>query len=200
MSDLVDYCKITGKFQVFVGDTNKDEDDYPEFETPTGTGTLTPSAKMIKFPADPTTGSDNKFVYPTPISVTIDKDGYLSYNGKPYVYILAPDSRMNPPEFHYTISMNLSHPSLGSTTWGPYVLTNMVAGETYDLFGLAQGEASSSVLITRGKSLYESAVSTGLFRGTEEEFVLQYMSGGAGTGGGVTVAEDPQNPGLYMIV
>lgn len=141
----VQYCKVVGRFRAFVAD-GVDGGDNPDFISMTGTGTIranTPTARN--------TGTGNVETYiPYPITVTLDADGYISLNAVPYVMVVAPGGDINPPDFNYTIELNLAT-ALDATPipYGPYVF-NVVAGGEVDLTTAIPVTPSGAPMVTKG--------------------------------------------------
>lgn len=104
------YGKVIGRLLAVVAD-GPDEDEYPnsggfpDAVPVQGSVTFTPRATQILVPlANPVPVT----AFPTPITVQLDQNGFLTHNGKKGVFLLCPSPQTNPPEFTYSVSYNLS--------------------------------------------------------------------------------------------
>lgn len=100
----LEYCKVVGRFVATVAD-GVDTDDFPDAVALQGSITFTPSLRSIKVA---TALPDPATVLPTPITVTLDSDGYVSWRGKRGVFLVAPTSATNPVEWNYTVTFDLA--------------------------------------------------------------------------------------------
>lgn len=104
------YGKVVGRFVAIVAD-GPDEDEYasggfPDVMPMKGTVTFTPYvSKVLVAEAQPAPAT----AFPIPITVPLDENGYLSWNGKPGVFLLCPSEATNPPEFTYRVRFNFEH-------------------------------------------------------------------------------------------
>lgn len=104
------YGKVVGRLLAVVAD-GPDEDEYPisggfpDAVPVQGTVTFTPRATQILVPlATPAPVT----AFPTPITVQLDQNGFLTHNGKKGVFLLCPSETTNPPAFTYSVSYNLT--------------------------------------------------------------------------------------------
>lgn len=104
------YGKVVGRLLAVVAD-GPDEDEYPisggfpDAVPVQGTVTFTPRATQILVPlATPAPVT----AFPTPITVQLDQNGFLTHNGKKGVFLLCPSETTNPPTFTYSVSYNLT--------------------------------------------------------------------------------------------
>ncbi|WP_238840625.1 hypothetical protein [Prescottella equi] len=100
----LEYCKVVGRFVATVAD-GVDTDDFPDAVALQGSITFTPSLRSIKVA---TASPDPATVLPTPITVTLDTDGYVSWRGKRGVFLVAPTSATNPVDWNYTVTFDLA--------------------------------------------------------------------------------------------
>lgn len=104
------YGKVVGRLVAIVAD-GPDEDEYPTGGFPDvvpmrGTVTFTPYvSKVLVAESVPSPAT----AFPMPITVPLDDNGYLTWNGKPGVFLLCPSEATNPPEFTYRVRFNLEH-------------------------------------------------------------------------------------------
>ncbi|MDH6282791.1 hypothetical protein [Prescottella agglutinans] len=111
----LEYCKVIGRFVATVAD-GVDTDDFPDAVSLQGSVTFTPSLRSIKVA---TAQPDPATVLPTPITITLDENGYLSWRGKRGVFLVAPTGATNPVNWNYTVTFDLA---LGSQrlTYPPF--------------------------------------------------------------------------------
>jgi hypothetical protein len=89
-------------------------------------------------------------VIPEPVVCTLDSDGYLTYESQQYVSLLATnDTSINPTNFTYTVSFNLTDPSGNSVSISPFSI-EVPANTTVDLTSLTPVPASGGTFYTQG--------------------------------------------------
>jgi hypothetical protein len=98
---VVSYGTVVGRFLAAVADGTEDADLNPDGIPVTGSVTFTPSvsAILVDSSVPPVT------ILPTPITATLDAQGYLSLNGVRGIKLVATDSSFtNPTAFTYEVS------------------------------------------------------------------------------------------------
>lgn len=149
------YGKVVGRLVAIVAD-GPDEDEYPTGGFPDvvpmrGTVTFTPYvSKVLVAEAIPSPAT----AFPVPITVPLDDNGYLTWNGKPGVFLLCPSEATNPPDFTYRVRFNLEHDGRKvSTDEFPIELVEYVPGPD----PLNPDAGSTAVDLTLVSPVYPSA-------------------------------------------
>jgi hypothetical protein len=139
------YCKVTGNFAALVAD-GVDASDKPDWQPMTGTAEITPN---IAYGKNFTLGYKRTH-FPRPITVTIDTDGDLSYNGAKWIYLLAGGPDISPAGFNYKIKFTLTPPGEETPiTYGPYDF-EVVAGGEVDLTDATPVDSSGGTPVSKG--------------------------------------------------
>lgn len=149
------YGKVVGRFVAIVAD-GPDEDEYvsggfPDVVPMRGTVTFTPYvSKVLVAEAMPKPAT----AFPMPITVPLDDNGYLTWNGKPGVFLLCPSEATNPPEFTYRVRFNFEHDGRKvSTDEFPIELVEYEPGPDLE----NPDEGSTAVDLTLVSPVYPSA-------------------------------------------
>lgn len=139
------YCKVTGRFRSFAAD-GADADDLPDFQPMVGTGVITANATK----ATRHTPGALETYFPSPLAVTIDENGFLSQNGRPYVMLLCPSPDINPPTFNYTVTFSLAPDATSKRqSYGPLSF-DVVPGGSIDLTEALPVAVDGGVPMVRG--------------------------------------------------
>lgn len=152
MSTPMTFAKIVGRLALVVGDNN-DPDDFPQdvYPDPGSTAVVTPSmmgaVKGTNVAGKPITRAL------APIPCTFDSVGQLTYNGKPFVYVVdlgGPGVNPSIPrdEVAYTISFSIT--VAGAPVEFPTIQLNPVAGEETDFTDWIKLRAPSGAAIVQG--------------------------------------------------
>lgn len=167
--------KVIGRFVVVAPDSD-DVDTDPDLVALKGIVTFTPAVDKVL--------SATEQIFPVVVKAYLDSEGYLTYKGERGVYLLSPESDINPSDWTWTVSFDLKY---GSTEIDidsfPIAIPPYIAGpdaENPDVGSTAVDLAASSPIpsspgnaITKGDpgdSAYDVAVANG-FVGTEAEWL-----------------------------
>lgn len=167
--------KVIGRFVVVAPDSD-DVDTDPDLVALKGIVTFTPAVDKVL--------SATEQIFPVAVKAYLDSEGYLTYKGERGVYLLSPESDINPSDWTWTVSFDLKY---GSTEIDidsfPIAIPPYIAGpdaENPDVGSTAVDLAASSPIpsspgnaITKGDpgdSAYDVAVANG-FVGTEAEWL-----------------------------
>lgn len=150
MADLapLGYGRVKARFVAGVADSN-DEGDAPDVVPLTGTVTFNMSASALRVVSavpDPAT------VYPRPITVALDSEGYIFQNGSRLVPLQATDDpATNPTGLQWTVSFNL-RTLAGDTVPAPAWNFELPRGAVVDLTAAAPMTAPApNTVILKGE-------------------------------------------------
>lgn len=143
------YGVLVGRYTRIVVDPfgNPDEDGEPLI----GNITITCDAKQVVVYTPDDVGSGGYTdVTPAPVVLTLDPDGYLTYNGIAGISLLATDgTQTNPTDFTYTATFNLFTQD-GETLPRTTQTFQLPGGTVQSLPGLVPVSASGGVLTVQG--------------------------------------------------
>jgi hypothetical protein len=140
----MEYGTITGRLVAAVADTLDDTDANPDIVPITGTVTFTPRVDRI------VVASESVTVVPSPITASLDEQGYVSRNGVRSVTLLASDSRFyNPNGWTYRVSFDQLAANGRRITFDSYSI-NVPANATIDLSSVTPVTTSSGDAVVRG--------------------------------------------------
>ena len=139
------YAQVSGQLLITVGDTDADVDKHPDGVYPSGTVILTPKVTgMIKFPAF------NQSLFPRPITLVLDGEGYLTLGGDREIYVPPTDDEQgNPVDWAWEVSFDVRTPDGLSLPVVSYLIQTP-AGVDTDIFNVAPVSAGGGVLTTQG--------------------------------------------------
>lgn len=145
MADSLTYGQVVGRFVAIVGDRPTDLDLYPDLLPLTGTITLTPQVSSTLLP---TMQPSPAIALLRPIEAVLDREGYVSLNGKRGVFVLATDNpAFGVSEFTYTVSFDGLRAEGSRVRYQPFSF-QVRAGEVVDLSTIAPVPVSEgSVLV-----------------------------------------------------
>lgn len=143
---MLTYAQVTGRFLAAIPDSTNDVDTNPDLVPLFGSVTFTPSPNSLLANVSSTPVT----IVPKPITVFLDSNGDLSYDGTAGVTLIATDGDTNPTGFTYKVSFNL----MLEGNKIPYESFNIAApgGVTTDLSVVAPVASSGGVFITRGEA------------------------------------------------
>ena len=103
------YGKVVGRLLAVVAD-GPDEDEFPSGGFPdavalAGSVTFTPRAKRVLVAG---ASPDPAIAFPAAITAQLDRYGYLTWNGRRGIFLLAPSAQMNPAAWTYEVKFDLT--------------------------------------------------------------------------------------------
>lgn len=187
--------KVIGRFVVVAPDSD-DADTDPDLVALKGVVTFTPAVDKVL-------GATEQ-IFPVVVKAHLDSEGYLTYKGERGVYLLSPESDINPSDWTWTVSFDLKHGnteidvdsfsiSLPPYVAGPNAENPDVGSTAVDLAAVSPIPSSPGNAITKGDpgdSAYDVAVANG-FVGTEAEW-LASLEGPAGTTSWTGITDKPE--------
>lgn len=191
----VQFGTVVGQFLAPIID-GSDVDGDPDVVAMSGTITFTASVTYIKNMG----ATPNPVTYiKTAITGILDSEGYLCTPNPLGVptrglrLIATDDPDLNPTNWVYNVSYNLTHPQKSGAFSLPPHSISIPMGSVNDLTGIVPEQSVGAVVTTigpAGKSAYDIAVKNG-FIGSESEWLDSLVGpAGDGTGGTIIVSWD----------
>lgn len=177
------YGTVKARFLLAYVDS-ADVDTDPDGIAPTGTVTFTPSATYIK---NATASPAPTVVVPSPITCSINSDGYLfSINGNLVKLLATDDPDTSPVDWTWEVSFNLLDSQGNNVGNLPSFHFALPGGTTVDLADVAPMPASNGVFYLKGDA--------------PDLTVGTVTTGAAGSSAAVTITGTPDAPVLNFTI